>query len=110
MADQTVRVFDEFYNLDITVNADTYIVVESFFSQYTNSPVVARSFAQNLFRIAQVTNQDVLTLLKDFEGLDSMNINLTMAYYLNSLGDRTFMYGISVIPTPVLSVARNVVQ
>lgn len=107
--DTTVRIFDQFYNLDLVVNADQYELVLSFFRQYSNE-ATARAFAQTLFRIANDLQEDVLDLLATFEGADALQVNLTMAYYLNSSSNRTVMFGVSNVLTPVNAVQRNVVQ
>ena len=108
--DATVRIFDQFYNLDLVVNADQYEIVRSFFTQYTSNEAVARSFSQTLFRIANETQINVLDLLQSFEGGDNMKITLTMAYYLNSISNKTVMFGVNTLVRPVESAQRNVVQ
>ena len=70
--DTTVKVFDQFYNLDLVVNADQYEIVYSFFKNYTVNISTAKSFTQTLFRIANETQINVLDLLKTFQGSDKM--------------------------------------
>jgi len=108
--DTTVRIFDEFYNLDLVVNADQYEIVWSFFREYTTNDAIAKSFSQTLFRIANETQINVLDLLQSFEGGDNMKITLTMAYYLNSISNKTVMFGVNNLIRPVQSAQRNVVQ
>lgn len=108
--DTTIRLYDQIYSLDLRVNADQYEIVYSFFKQYTSNNSVAKSFTQTLFRIANETQEDVLDLLQTFQGGDALKVTLTMAYYLNSIGNRTFMFGYSAPIQPVESVQRNIVQ
>lgn len=108
--DSSVSSFDNFYSIPPAISADAYQIVETFFLNNTGSPTTAQSYALNLFRIAQITDQNVLDLLKNFEGQDAMNMTLTMAYYLNTVSDKTVMFGVSALPTPVFAVARNIVQ
>jgi hypothetical protein len=108
--DQTVRIFDEFYNLRLVVSANEYEIVHSFFTGYTTSQDVADNFTQTLFRISNQTGINVLTLLDSFQGEDSMKVTLTMAYYLNSFSDKTVMFGVNNIITANQPVERNVVQ
>ena len=108
--DKTVRIFDEFYNLDLVVDADQYEIVLSFFKQYSKE-VTARAFAQTLFRIANDLQESVMNLLATFEGADALQVNLTMAYYLNSSSsNRVVMFGVNNVLTPVNSIQRNIVQ
>lgn len=108
--DYTVRVFDQFYNLDLAVGADQYEIVHSFFTGVTSSQKVAKSFTDTLFRIASITQIPVMELLQNFENSDKLKVNLTMAYYLNSVSDKTVLYGVNQVRAPNASVARNIVQ
>lgn len=108
--DQTVRIFNEFYNLNLVVSANEYEIVKSFFDGYTTSKDVAANFTQTLFRISNQTGIDVLTLLDSFQAEDSMKVTLTMAYYLNSFSDKTVMFGINNIITANQPVERNIIQ
>lgn len=110
MADSTIRIFNEFYNVKLTVSANEYEIVNSFFRNYTTNDKVAISYTETLFRISNETDIDVLTLLDSFQATDSMKITLTMAYYLNSLSDKKVLYGINNIITPNQIVQRNIIQ
>lgn len=110
--DITVRVFNEFYNLDLVVNAVEYDTVYAYFSNYTSTPDVARVLTETLFRISNITEQNVLELLQTFQqNPDSMNISLTMAYYLNTISpNKTVLYGVNNLLAPNEQVQRNIVQ
>jgi hypothetical protein len=108
--DYTVRVFDQFYDLDLVVNADEYEVVRSFFTGFTSNEKIARSFTDTIFRISSITQISVMDLLQTFDKSDKLKVSLTMAYYLNSISNKAVLYGVNQVRTPVQSVARNVVQ
>ncbi len=108
--DYTVRVFDQFYNLDLVVGADEYELVLSFFKGYSSSDSVARSFTETLFRIANETQIPVMELLDSFGSSDKLKVNLTLAYYLNSISNKTVLYGVNQVRAPNPAVARNIVQ
>jgi hypothetical protein len=108
--DITVRIYDQFYNLDLVVNASEYEVVQSFFKQYCSTIETARAFTTTLFRIAQDLEENVLDLLSTFEGNSSLQVSLTMAYYLNNNSNKTVMFGVNNVLVPVNSVQRNVVE
>lgn len=110
MADTTVRIFDEFYNLDLAVDANQYEIVYSFFKGYTSNIATARSFTQTLFRIANETQINVLDLLQTFEKSDRLKVSLTMAYYLNSVSNQTVLFGVNNVIVPNETVQRNIVQ
>lgn len=107
--DKTVRVFDQFYNFDLVVNADQYEIVYSFFYDLNKSESIAKNFTTILFRIASVTGEDVMKLLEYITGSTNIEVNGILIYYLNSLKSRTTLYGLNVEPSPNQNVQRNVV-
>ena len=89
--DQTVRVFDAFYDYDVNISA----------GEYTAS----------LFRVAEDTNIPALTLLETFQASGAeLDLNINMAYYLNSIRSRATLLGVGIPVTPNFYAARNVVQ
>jgi hypothetical protein len=110
MADQTTQIFDNFYDGKFSVNANEYDIVNSFFAGYTTNSKIASSYTETLFRISKDTEIDVLTLLDTFQGSDAMKVTLTLSYYLNSASDKTILYGISNIISPIETVQRNILQ
>lgn len=107
--DRTVRVFDQFYNFDMVVEAGQYEIVYSYFYEMSKSKDVAKNFTTILFRISKVSGEDVLKLLEYLTGSTKVEVHGIMIYYLNSLKSKTTLYGLSVEPTPNQPVQRNVV-
>ena len=113
--DQTVRVFDTFYDYDVDIPVNEYDVVNSYFKTVMTTKQAADNFTVSLFRVAEDTKIPALTLLESFQqsggGVgNSMSINLNMAYYLNSIRNRATLLGVGVAVTPNVYAARNVVQ
>lgn len=113
--DQTVRVFDTFYDYDVDIPVGEYDVVNSYFKSVMTTKQAADNFTVSLFRVAEDTGIPALTLLGSFQqggGTvgNSMNINLNMAYYLNSIRNRATLLGVGVAVSPNIYAARNVVQ
>jgi hypothetical protein len=108
--DQTVRIFDSFYSIDLVVNGDTYDIVHGYFLSVCTSKNIAANFTAVLFRIAQETQISVLDLLNQIKGTTKMEMNQTLAYYLNSFKSKTSLYGIAIVPKSNQSVARNILQ
>lgn len=108
--DNTIQIFDNFYTETLTVNGSEYDVVLSFFKQFTDKQSVAENFTAQLFRIAQVGNYEVMSLLENLKGTKN-NLELTqiMAYYLNMFKSRTALYGTGFVPKPNEAVQRNIV-
>lgn len=110
MVDRTLEVFNQFYNTKLQINADQYEVVLSYFRGLTTNDRTAKAYAENLFRISNNLDIDVLTLLETFQTSDQMKVTLTMAYYLNALGDRTVMFGVNNVLQANQLAARNILQ
>lgn len=108
--DQTVRVFDSFYEYDVDVPAAEYDVVYSYFKKTMNTDLAAGNFTVSLFRIADETKIPPLDLLKAFEGQNGINLNVNLAYYLNSIRNRATLLGVGVPVTANFYAARNVIQ
>lgn len=110
MLDNTVRVFDQFYNTDLNINSNEYDIVYSYFKDHMATELVAKAFTENLFRISNLTNVNALDLLSTFESGNKMKVILTMAFYLNSVSNKTVLYGVSNLLEPNNLVQRNIVQ
>jgi hypothetical protein len=108
--DTTARVFDQFYEIDIQINPDQYEIVYSFFIQYCDTTLSAASFTSSLFLISSKTGVNVLDLLDTFETGDALKVNLTMAYYLNTISNKTVMFGVNNVIAPNNLVQRNIIQ
>lgn len=108
--DQTVRVFDSFYEYDVPVPAAEYDIVYSYFRKEMATARIAANFTVSLFRVASETGIPALDLLEEFKAPQGVNLNVQLAYYLNSIRNRATLLGVG---TPVQSnryAARLVVQ
>jgi len=108
--DQTVRIFDEFYEFNLVVNGSEYDVVYSYFKGICDTTQIAGNFTVYLFRISQETQIPVLDLLGYIQGRNKLEVNSVITYYLNSFKSKTSIYGFGSVPKPNESVARNIVQ
>ena len=106
--DLTVRVFDEFYQFAVDVDANEYDAVNSYMRSVFGTAEAADSFTTVLFRIADETNVPVLTILQQIQGQNEIELNLTFAYYLNGLRSPTTLLGLNQPVTPNVSAARNI--
>lgn len=108
--DLTVRVFDQFYDYDVDVPAPEYDLVRSYFVSQMTSVQAANNFTVSLFRVAENTGIPALTLLQEFQASGGVNLNATLAYYLNSIRNGAVLLGVNTAATPNFYAARNVVQ
>jgi hypothetical protein len=109
--DQTVRVFDTFYDYDVNIPVGDYDIVNSYFKSVMTTKQAADNFTVSLFRVAQDTKIPPLELLKVFEASGAeMDLNINMAYYLNSIRSRATLLGVGIPVAPNYYAARNVIQ
>ena len=108
--DQTVQIFDQFYNYSANVPAMEYDIVLSFFRSVFTTTLAAENFTTALFRVAEESDTPALTLLQSMEGQNSVQLTISMAYYLNSLRSPATLLGVLQPTTPNFYTARNVRQ
>ena len=106
--DLSVRIFDTFYSYDVNIPADEYDVVHTYFLSVMTTRQAAGNFTVSLFRVAQDTGINPLTLLKEFQGLNGISLSASLAYYLNSIRSRATLLGVGTPVTPNFYQARNV--
>lgn len=106
--DQTVKIFDRFYAYEVSVPQLEYDAVYSFFRSVYGTAEAAGNFSVSLFRISQQSDIPVIDLLQQMQGLSQVDINLTLAYYLNNIRSPATLLGINATTTPNYYVARNV--
>ena len=107
--DLTVRIFDTFYDYAEEVNVNEYDAVYSFFFQaMKKDKTAAQNFTTTLFRIASKTQTSVMTLLDAISDQDQLQLNSTLAYYLNGMRSPATLLGINSAVVPNYYAARNV--
>ena len=106
--DLTVRVFDEFYDFAVEVDANTWDIVNSYMLSVFRTKAAAENFSTTLFRIADQTRIPVLDILAEIQGMDTIQLTATLAYYLNGLRSPSTLLGVNEPAVPNASVARNV--
>lgn len=109
--DPTIKIFDEFYSANLAVNANEFDIVYGYFRNTCKTAEIAGNFTSLLFRIANQTGENVLTLLDAIEKTpNKLQMNRLICFYLNSFRSKVALYGVGQVPRPNESVARNVVQ
>lgn len=109
--DRTVKIFDNFYSTTLKIPVNQYDIVLSYFKGVCETETMAQNFTAFFFKVAQESGIDAITLLDNIKGTtkNKLEVNQTLAYYLNSFKSKTTLYGVAVIPRPVQPVSRNVV-
>lgn len=108
--DQTVRIFDQFYNYAEDVPASEYDIVLSYFNSVFNTVEQAQNFAVAIFRVAQESGVDALTILQEIQGTTGPQLTANLCYYLNSVRSNATLLGVLEPSSPNFWTARNVRQ
>jgi hypothetical protein len=108
--DQTIRIFDSFYAVTLTVPSDKFDIVYGYFTSVCDTKNIAANFTAFLFRVAQEAQLDVLELLAQIQGTNNkLQMNRILIYYLNSLKSKASLYGIASTRIPNFPISRNIV-
>jgi hypothetical protein len=108
--DLTVRIYDQFYNYEQYVSVEDYDVVYSYMRSVFTTDLAAGNFTVALFRIADQTNTNVITILQSLQGQDQITLTQTLCYYLNNLRSGTTLLGINLPTQSNYYTARNVLS
>jgi len=108
--DQTVRIYDQFYNYDENVPSQEYDVVLSYFKSVFNTVEQAENFTVSVFRVAQESGVNALTILSELEGTTGPQLTASLCYYLNSVRSNATLLGVLQPAAPNYWTARNVRQ
>lgn len=106
--DQTVRIFDQFYNFEVDVPVNEYDAVYSYLRSVFASDAAAGNFTVALFRVSDQSKIPVMTLLSQLQGQDQVDLTVTLAYYLNGLRSNATLLGVSSPTLAYPFVARTV--
>lgn len=108
--DQTVRIYDEFYNYAEDVPAGEYDIVNSYFKSVFNTAQQAENFTVAIFRVAQESGENALSILQQIQGTTGPQLTANLCYYLNSVRSRATLLGVLQPAAPNFWTARNVRQ
>lgn len=108
--DQTVRIYDQFYNYAEDVPAAEYDIVLSYFKSVFNTVEAAQNFTVAIFRVAEESGDSALSILQQLQGTNGPELTLSLCYYLNSLRSNATLLGILEPAAPNFWTARNVRQ
>jgi hypothetical protein len=108
--DQTVRIYDEFYNYSEDVPAAEYDIVNSYFKSVFATAEQAENFTVAIFRVAQESGDSAISIVQQIQGVTGPELTASLCYYLNSVRSRATLLGILQPAVPNYWTARNVRQ
>ena len=106
--DSSVKIFDRFYEYEVSVPVDAYDAVNSYFKSVFGTGEAAANFTVTLFRVAESSSTPVMTLLQQIQGQTGPELTLTLAYYINGTRSNSTLLGLNVATQPNYYVAHNI--
>ncbi len=106
--DNAARVQDAFREYSVNVDANQYDRVFSFFKKRFQAEKPAASFTAELFRVADTNQRSIDSLLEEFEKSSDEQIPVLLAFYLNTIRNKSTYLGVSAQLVPPVGVARNI--
>jgi hypothetical protein len=108
--DATVRIYDSFYNFDLVVESNLYELIYSYFYEISKSVDISKNFTTIIFRISNLTSTNPLDLLDELRNTNNFKSNSLLTYYLNSIQNKSVLYGINLVVQPNQQVQRNILN
>ena len=107
--DKTIEIFDSFYEKPIVIDQADYDIVNSFFRKFYQDQGIADDFTSVFFQIVngyKITVEELLAKFREAE--NPIQIDQTVAYYLNGLRSKATLVGVNVVQQPNFYSARTV--
>jgi len=105
----TLKVFDNYTQTPITVDAGTYDAIVSFFSSRGFQKDSAESTALVIIRQAKLDGINPYNLVDTLKGLDSVQLNNLITELLNYNRYKSSSLGMASPFTPNAEIARNII-
>ena len=87
-----------------------YDYIVSYFKKVMKDSRAAETFAAVLFKVAAVTQTKALVLFDSIKGQNEIELNRTMAYYMNGLRSPSTLLGVQNTVRPNYYAGRNVLS
>lgn len=102
------RLPSRFRRVSPNIEANQYDRVFSFFDKVFSDSDSAGKFTDEIFRIAQVNQLSIDSIMEEFENSSETQIPALLAYYLNTVRNTATYLGVSSRLVPPVGVARNI--
>lgn len=107
-SDQTIKVFDTYYQTPIDLNNNELIAMTSFFEKRGFQPVAAESTALVILKQAKKDGYNSMQILNTLGGLSDVEISSLVSEILNYNRFKTSALGVVQQVTPQGEVLRNI--
>lgn len=90
------------------VDGGEYDYVLSFFKRSMTDPVAAANFTESIYQVSRQADVPVLELVNSMEGQTGLQMNVSMAYFMNGIRSNSTMLGVTNTVRPNFYAGRSV--
>ena len=105
---KNVQVVDEFLQTSFAVDGAEYDYVISFFLKAMKDPTAASNFTDSIYQVSRAADIPVQEIVKSMEGQSGLEMNASLAYYLNGIRSNATLLGVTNVVKPNFYAGRGV--
>ena len=109
-ADRTKNTLNNFYGLDLPIDAVTYDAVKGFFTANGFSTISSETIAYTIFYQAYIDGYNPMQVLENIQGLSGVELNALVTEILNFNRFKTSFLGIGASVKTISSVSREILS
>lgn len=104
----TENVNTNYSQYPVDINGNEYDYVLGFFTKSMKDPIAAENFTQQIYQVARQADVSPLEIVKTIEGQSGLELDASLAYYLNGIRSNATLLGVQNIVRPNLYAGRGV--
>jgi len=105
---KTLRLFNGYFDTKVTVDINVYDVVHGFFVRKIKSQEAADALTAAVITTSFDNKLDPLQVIKDLDSVDDLELDATLALYMNETRRNTSLLGVKQTQPVIEIVARSI--
>ncbi len=106
--EKNVKVVTDFNQSPNAVDGGEYDYVLSFFKRSMTDPDAAKNFTESVYQVSRQANIPVTDIVKAMEGQTGIELNASLAYFLNGIRSNSTMLGVTNVVKSNFYAGRSV--
>jgi len=106
--EKNVNVVKDYGQAPKSVDGAEYDYVLSFFKRSFTDDDAARNFTDSIYQVSRESEVTALEIVKSMEGQSGIEMNASLAYFLNGIRSNSTMLGVTNIVKPNFYAGRSV--
>ena len=105
---KNIQPIEDFGENPIEVNGGEYDYILGFFTKSMKDPIAAQNFTLQIYQVARQADISPLDIIQTMEGQTGLELNASLAYYLNGIRSNATLLGVQNIIPPNFYAGRSV--